>query len=348
VDVTDLTIVQLDPLADDELLPAWVDAATESARAEFGDRHTAFSVHEVRERSRLVTERRYELLAALRGDEVVGEATLVLPVRDNTHFAAAELSVRPPWRRQGVGSALLDVVRQRAVEAGRRVLCVESDVAPDGLAAPTGFAARHGFAPAQVNLRSDLDLPPDDLDPVLGGVEADARAHADGYDLLTWWDDVPDEWVDQRAALSQRMSTDAPMGDVDVQEEVWDAERVRETFRVARSQGRRVVETVAVHRGTRSAVAFTQLAVAGHTPDVAYQWDTLVLADHRGHRLGQLVKAANLRALREQLPDVRRVTTWNAEDNAPMLRVNRELGFRTTGINTEWQARLTASADAPG
>ena len=73
---------------------------------------------------------------------------------------------------------------------------------------------------------------------------------------------------------------------------------------------------------------------------MAYQWDTLVLADHRGHRLGQLVKAANLRALRAGLPQVRRVVTWNAESNAPMLRVNRALGFEPVGRMVEWQKSL--------
>ena len=164
-----------------------------------------------------------------------------------------------------------------------------------------------------VTTRYDLDLPDGDLDPLLADLEADAAAHAVGYDVLTWWDDVPDDWVDQRAYLSERMATDAPMGDVDVEEEVWDAERVRETFRVARAMGRRVVETVAVHRASGRAVAFTTMAVAEHTPAVAYQWDTLVLSEHRGHRLGQLVKAANLRALRAELPAVARVVTWNAD-----------------------------------
>ena len=78
-----------------------------------------------------------------------------------------------------------------------------------------------------------------------------------------------------------------------------------------------------------------------HTPNVAYQSDTLVLKEHRGRRLGQLVKVANLRALLEQKPEVTRVATWNAETNAPMLRVNRAMGFRTVGSMTEWQRVLT-------
>ena len=133
------------------------------------------------------------------------------------------------------------------------------------------------------------------------------------------------------------MATDAPTEDVDSGEEHWDADRVRAEVAAVRAMGRRLVETVAVHTATGQAVAFTTMVIAEHEPDRAYQWDTLVRADHRGRALGTRVKAANLLALLAQLPAVRRVTTWNARTNEPMLRVNRELGFHPVGASTEWQ-----------
>lgn len=151
---------------------------------------------------------------------------------------------------------------------------------------------------------------------------------------------MPEQWLDQRAALSARMSTDAPLGDIESEEEVWDADRVRDLYAQVQAMGRRIVQTVAVHRASGQAVAFTELAVPLHSPEQAYQWDTLVRSDHRGHRLGQLVKAANLRALRAQVPAVQRVVTWNAEQNTPMLRVNRALGFQVRGVATDWQKHL--------
>lgn len=333
-------VVELDPLTDDALLRGWVEAGLDSARQEFGDRHTVYSLEEVRERSRTATDRRFVMLAAVVDGVVVGEANLHLPLRDNRHFAAAWLSVRPRWRRRGVGTALLAEVERQAALAGRTTVCVESDTAAGRAAAAERFAPRLGYAKALVNVRSDLDLPDGALDDLLAPLEAQAAPFAADHALLTWWDEVPEAWLEQRAGLAARMSTDAPLGEVDAEEEVWDADRVRAYLASARAMGRRVVETVAVHRPSGRAVAFTDLAVAEHTPDVAYQWDTLVLADHRGHRLGQLVKAANLRALREGLPGVRRVVTWNAEVNEPMLRVNRALGFRPVGLNTEWQKHL--------
>jgi hypothetical protein len=66
----------------------------------------------------------------------------------------------------------------------------------------------------------------------------------------------------------------------------------------------------------------------------------LVLREHRGHRLGMWIKAANLRALLAQFPAIRRVSTFNAQSNGPMLRVNRAMGFTPVGVLIEWQKQL--------
>jgi hypothetical protein len=44
----------------------------------------------------------------------------------------------------------------------------------------------------------------------------------------------------------------------------------------------------------------------------------LVLQEHRGHRLGALMKVAVLRELAATLPAVRRISTCNSESDAPM------------------------------
>jgi GNAT superfamily N-acetyltransferase len=75
-------------------------------------------------------------------------------------------------------------------------------------------------------------------------------------------------------------------------------------------------------------------------PTIGYQWDTLVRSDHRGHRLGLLMKLANLRQVRERSPQTRFLNTWNAESNAPMVSVNERLGFVVVEAWEEWQLHL--------
>ncbi len=133
------------------------------------------------------------------------------------------------------------------------------------------------------------------------------------------------------------MSTDAPQGALLLEEEQWDAARVRAANQRQLDSGRRVVESVARHVPSRRLVGYTQLSVPAGTPELAYQSNTIVLREHRGHGLGLRLKAANALAVMRDLPMVRSVRTWNADDNVHMLAVNRELGFQVEGYSREWQ-----------
>lgn len=157
---------------------------------------------------------------------------------------------------------------------------------------------------------------------------------------MTWRDRCPDEWVDQLAVLVTRMSTDAPSGGVEIEEDPWDAGRVRVAEETAVESGRGSLTAAAVHVPTGTLAGFTELQFPLDRPEAAYQEDTLVLRDHRGHRLGQLVKAVNLQRLAEVRPDARRVHTWNAEENSYMLRINVALGFRPAGVCGVWTKTL--------
>ena len=67
------------------------------------------------------------------------------------------------------------------------------------------------------------------------------------------------------------------------------------------------------------------------------QQDTLVLKEHRGHRLGMLLKLSNLQYLAETHPGHPAVTTFNAEENRPMLGVNEAIGFVPAGYGGGWK-----------
>jgi GNAT superfamily N-acetyltransferase len=277
--------------------------------------------------------------AALLGDDVVGALRLMYPLRDNTTVAFVDLAVHPEHRRRGIGGVLLAEALQLAAAAGRSELIAEVDE-PGPDTAGRAFAQRHGWTCDLLETRRDLVLPPDEAR--LAALETEARQAAAGYEVVTWRDRTPDALVDDRALLEERMSTDAPHGDLPVEAERWDAQRIREVEGLNVARGRTVLSAGAVRDGRL--VAFTDLHVPLSNAEHARQGATLVLREHRGHRLGALIKAAVLRELAVTFPGTTRITTLNSEGNAPMVAVNRALGFEPAGHSSMWSLRLTADS----
>jgi hypothetical protein len=181
----------------------------------------------------------------------------------------------------------------------------------------------------------------DELDEArLTALDEDARSRAAGYELVQWVGAAPAELVDDFAVLLGRMSTDAPLGDLAWEAEKWDAGRVREQEELTERKRRQRLVTAVRHEASGRLVAFSDLAYSTLQPETAYQWDTIVLAEHRGHRLGMLAKVANLRLLRRKMPGARRLLTWNADSNAHMVAINEALGFRPLERCAEWQLEI--------
>ncbi|UZN03603.1 GNAT family N-acetyltransferase [Cellulomonas sp. S1-8] len=293
--------------------------------------------------------------------QVLGIARMDLPLTDNTHTGWLDLGVRRTARRRGIGSALHAAALDVARAAGRTRLMSETEQAvepppgPGTLAAPTGegrvaaddpsvrFALAHGWDLEQVARHSRLELP---VDPDVLAAHHDAAAQAAGPDYrpVTWWDATPDAWVTQMAELHTRMSTDEPTAGLDVEEELWDADRVRSDDAEALGRDERLLTTAIEHVPTGRLAAYSAFMLPPHTDAFVWQEDTLVLREHRGHRLGMLAKTVQLRELAEHRPAVRRVSTWNAEENRWMLAINIALGFRPAGGSGVWQRTLEPSA----
>lgn len=293
-------------------------------------------------------------------DHVVAVATAFLPVRDNTHLVELELGTAASHRGRGHARALLGRVVDMMRAEGRDTVVggtvvrlgpeetwalheravADVTVSTRGLPGPgTSFAAAAGADVVQTELRSQVRLPVDQ--DVLAAVEAEVGAHADGYTTRSWTGCPPEDLLDDRAALAARMSTDPPLGDMDWRPEVWDAQRVRDTYADWAARGLAVVGAGAVHEATGTMVAFSEIGRDRRSPTIAHQFDTIVDPDHRGRRLGIVVKAANLRAVEAAMPEVRRVQTWNALENGPMLRVNRAMGFVPVALYPLWQLKLS-------
>ncbi|MDO8147481.1 GNAT family N-acetyltransferase [Isoptericola sp. b515] len=290
--------------------------------------------------------------------QVLGHGLVICDTHDNLDLAFVHVAVHPDHRGRGIGPALADVVVDRARTEGRTRLMAEVEFGaeppaddPDAVVAPTGNGRIAGDLPGlhlartagldlkMIARRSVLDLPPPD--DVVTRLEQEARAAAGPqYRLHVWHDDIPDEWLAGYAALIERLTIDEPNPGLDLEPEHWDAERLRFEIEQGRSVGHQFVTTCVEHEPSGELVAATLLDHDPQHPAYSEQETTVVMPEHRGHRLGLLVKCVNLREHVRRWPAVERIWTWNNEDNPYMLAINIAMGFRPAGGSALLEADL--------
>jgi len=265
---------------------------------------------------------------------VLGHGSLWLSEWDNTDLAWLDVVVHPEHRRRGVGSTVLAALVERAREAGR------NKVGIDGWdsASTYAFAAAHGFEKKSqaVNRRQFLG----DVDrSLVAKLEAEAAEASRDYELVRVTGPVPDDLLEQVSVMTAAIN-DAPLDDLELEDEVFPPERVRSYENATIARGERLHRLLARHRSTGELAGHTVVAVEQDRPTIGHQHDTSVVRDHRGHRLGLRLKAGMLTWLAEEEPQLASIDTWNAESNDHMIEVNERLGYRVLGRGLQFQRRL--------
>ena len=263
---------------------------------------------------------------AVSGGRVVGVAEVELPLSENLDVGWCEVNVLAQHRRQGVGRALWEAVVERARKSGRTRLGGEVSLDPVGSGAALAFAASLGAVEKHLehHLIADLPMPSTPIDP--------------SYDVVTWRGRGPDEHRAAYLAMRNQMNADVPTGELDLEATVLDEARLDSSEeRLARSYNVRVA---AARRRSDGTFGGYSLLFVPHGADYAWQDDTLVMPEHRGHRLGSALKTANYAAL----PDaIDLVHTWTAPSNTAMHHTNTALGFRVVEHMYEMEVDLSAA-----
>jgi GNAT superfamily N-acetyltransferase len=271
----------------------------------------------------------------------IGCYLLRLPERENTTMGNCSLTVAPDVRHAGWGRQLLGHCAEQARIAGRDRLSAE---VRDG-SAGAAFAAAAGATAGIAEVIRVLDVG-GELAARLPALRAEAARHAVGYSLVSWTGRTPEEYLDHIVRLEGAMA-DAPH-DPGVETWNWDVDRLRKYEDVMFSHGIARYVVAARHDVTGELAAFTAVGTEAGTPDWGFQFGTMVLAGHRGHRLGLLVKVVMLEWLTEAEPAIRRILTGNAGANAYMIAINEQLGFAVVDTYRSWELDLRApSAAAP-
>jgi mycothiol synthase len=252
---------------------------------------------------------------------------------DNKHLLGCDIAVLPEWRRQGLAKQLLKLIAEVAQREKRRLLMASTDSA---IPAGEAFMKRVGARVGLVSSTNQLDLALLDRELLRRWQE---RAPKTEFELGLWEGPYPEEELDAIVKLREVMNTE-PRDNLEIEDRKWTKEQLRQ---IEASLSERQTErwTIFVReRKTGNLAGYTEVFWSPFEPETLYQGDTGVFPEYRGHGLGKWLKAAMLEKVLRDRPQVKRVRTGNANSNAPMLKINYELGFKPYKTWTTWQVEL--------
>jgi RimJ/RimL family protein N-acetyltransferase len=272
------------------------------------------------------------------GGRVVGTARASFPASENDRVATLDVTVHPGHRRRRVGTDILRAVLPVVRERGRTVVDawgVKKGASGDAWTSALGFRCVHSTVLQAIRLTdADRATPPGCPD----------RA----YRLDRWIGAAPERLVESYARARSAIH-DAPTGEATYRSPDWTTERVRAAEAELERLGIERYTVVAIGEAGGGVVGLTEVEFHPHRSDRAYQGDTAVLHEHRGHHLGVAMKSQMLGWLEDERPGLREIYTSTGSANVHMIRVNHELGFEDvqeqlvleTGL-AELSARLEA------
>lgn len=276
-------------------------------------------------------------LGAFSGRDIVGTAKVWLPRVDNTHMLWGGLQVPPEHRRQGVGSAVLSAVEQLGRDEGRRTFMFDVPTRTGEENDGTRFAASHGYTVANLEQTKGIELP--EWAQQWGPFDEEVAARIGDYRIEVAHGRIPEEYADSYCAAVSRFIGLIPLGDLELEELDWTADRLRREEARRAEVGADQLDALAI-APDGSVVGVSNLEVFVADPSRAHVGITMVLPGHRGHALGLGLKLATHRALLAAHPTCRVVVTGNANANEHMNAINDRLGYRVLEQSIEMQKKL--------
>lgn len=279
------------------------------------------------------SHRKDQRFVAREGDETLGFVQVATWI-DHLDSGLITPAVRREHRGRGIGTALF----LRGMEAleleGRSKLIVDI---PDG---SPGESAAESMGLERVLREKINQLLVSEIDwELMDSWIETTRSRAPEYSLEFWQPPFPEERLEEWCRISDVMNT-APIDDFDLEETVMTPEKWRSIETSLGERGYVIRAAIAVHQPAGRFAGMTTLMALRHHPEMAQQDDTVVDPEHRGNGLGRLLKASMAKRFLAEFPRVSRINTGNAGSNAPMLKINEEMGFRTILEISAWQGDI--------
>lgn len=278
--------------------------------------------------------------SADRSTVIAAAYVAVLRLEDNKHVAEADISVLPEYRRRGIASRMLPLIADVAQREERRLLVGSTyKRVPSGEA----FTSRLGGTAGQENHVNQLKTADVDRE-LLRAWKSRASERASGLELGFWDGPYPEEDLDAAVEMFESVNL-IPRDDLDMEDFHFTAEHLRAMEDVYRQRGEERWTMYVRDPQNGKIAGFTEVMWNPAKPDLLSQYGTVVVKEYQNRGLGRWLKAEMLEKVLRDLPQVTRIQTGNADSNAPMLSINRDLGFKPYSAQTLCQVETERVLD---
>ncbi|HKG54281.1 MAG TPA: GNAT family N-acetyltransferase, partial [Anaerolineales bacterium] len=251
----------------------------------------------------------------------------------NEHIAFFRIEVLPEYRCQGLGRRMLGMLLPFAQDRKRSLLMIWMN---DRVPAASIFLERMGGRRGQEGRMNQLKVSELDRDLITCWLQEGEPLQSE-FDMGLWEGGFPDEHIDEIATLLQQLANDQPRDDLEMEDMKITPEIIHQVEKNMFARGEELWALYVLDRANQKLVGWTEVTWNPNRPMILNQGFTAVDSTYRNKGLGRWLKAAMMKKILQDRPQVEFIRTRNANSNAPMLKINNEMGFKPYHAFIAWQ-----------